>query len=681
MTRWILGDFSFDANTRLVRGRPSDHQDSGQNNDVLLEPKSAALLAYFCEHPNRSIGRDELLRTVWNGQIVSDNSINRVVVLLRKALGDDEKARRYIATVPKVGYRMIADVSAIDCSDTRFPTQQSSEKTRALLSKGLIVCAGLALVALLISQTQRPAGIRVQQPPSIAPLSRLGATQSNADLADDGQALLYTASNGAENTVYYRSSEAADPIPVSEAGGDADFARWAHGSEFAVYQYQNANRCEFHRIDRNAMGMRSAQVIYNCVAGSYTELTFSPDNSTLYFVERANSAGPYAVFALDLERGSKRRLSQPVAQGYGNHFVDVHPRSGKLLLLADHAPGKTSAYEIDTSIDSYTLLQRFEYSLDSAIWSHRDGFAVHPSRHPSYQLLETSLETGSSDVIVSDSRRISSPRRISSGDRDYLFTSYLYNRDIEINGRTAAPFNSAVMDYLPTISHDGNLLAFISKRSGDSQIWIRDALDGSVTAIAPPDVGRRFLDLRWSPDDQQLLANTNSGLLIYSMSEEAFVHNISLRLPAHGAHWHDAATLAFSHFEDQQWHAYTHKLTSAQNEPLDERWAFSLSNDQQTLLFDQDFTVYRSGRELSALQACAEPLWRSQLRYRLDGKSIYCHAADSMRDLLRFSADMSVTRLEDVVSRYEFFSVRDSQIARTQVRSAYSDIMRTRRSD
>ena len=48
---------------------------------VILEPKAAALLAYFCQNPNKHISRDELIEQVWHGQIVSDNAINRVVVV------------------------------------------------------------------------------------------------------------------------------------------------------------------------------------------------------------------------------------------------------------------------------------------------------------------------------------------------------------------------------------------------------------------------------------------------------------------------------------------------------------------------------------------------------------------------------------------------------------------------
>lgn len=675
MTHWQVGRFAFDANTRRLQGAGVD---------VVLEPKSAALLAYFCMHPQRDIDRDELLKNVWHGQIVADNSINRVVVLLRKALQDDDKARRYIATVPKLGYRMIADVAAIPAGASSLPSQGGRTRSNNTARIALVAAVVLCAVALLLLWKPRVATESARTSLSVMPLSRLALAQSSADLASDGETLLYTASDGQRNAIFQVSGELSEPMPISAPDGDADFAKWAHGEDFAVYQYYAQGRCEFHRVDRARFTTRTAHVLYECVPGSYSELSLSPDDATLYFVERATAASPYAVYALDLAGKTKRRLSQPVAQGYGNHYVDVHPRTGALLLLSDHAPGKTSIYQLDAASDSFVLLRRFDYSLDSAIWSHRDGFVVHPSRHPSYQLLETLLGNGDSRVIVSDSRRISGPRRIvrsDSGVGDYLFTSYLYNRDIEMQEYPAARFNSAVMDYLPAISHARHQLAFVSKRSGDSQIWIRDFRDGSLRSIEPPDVGRRFLDLRWSPDDEHLLANTNSGILVYSMTDDAFVHSIAPSMPAYAVRWHDAQTLSFSYYEDRRWRAYLYPLGTAQPVALDERWAFSARNDQQQIYLDQALVTYRDGVELKGLDSCAYPLWRAQLRYQLDGADIYCHAADAATDLLRFKSDLSVTRLTDVVDRYEFFSVRQGQIARTRVVSANSDIMRTRHQD
>jgi DNA-binding winged helix-turn-helix (wHTH) protein len=50
------------------------------------------------------VGKEELLRNIWQDVTVSENSLARVVAQLRKGLGDDAKVARYIEIVPTVGY-------------------------------------------------------------------------------------------------------------------------------------------------------------------------------------------------------------------------------------------------------------------------------------------------------------------------------------------------------------------------------------------------------------------------------------------------------------------------------------------------------------------------------------------------------------------------------------------------
>jgi TolB-like protein len=52
-----------------------------------------------------------LLTHVWAGVIVSSDSVYQAVASLRRVLGDDPKRPRYIANVPRLGYRMVATVA------------------------------------------------------------------------------------------------------------------------------------------------------------------------------------------------------------------------------------------------------------------------------------------------------------------------------------------------------------------------------------------------------------------------------------------------------------------------------------------------------------------------------------------------------------------------------------------
>lgn len=75
-----------------------------------LEPRLVDLLVYLAKRPDQVIEVEELLREVWKGTFYGDSPVQRAIALLRKALDDDARSPRYIQTIRKRGYRLIAPV-------------------------------------------------------------------------------------------------------------------------------------------------------------------------------------------------------------------------------------------------------------------------------------------------------------------------------------------------------------------------------------------------------------------------------------------------------------------------------------------------------------------------------------------------------------------------------------------
>jgi transcriptional activator of cad operon len=69
------------------------------------------LLLCLAQRAGEVVSIDDLLREAWSGVIVTPDSVYQAVASLRRVLGDDPKRPTYIATVPRLGYRMIANVS------------------------------------------------------------------------------------------------------------------------------------------------------------------------------------------------------------------------------------------------------------------------------------------------------------------------------------------------------------------------------------------------------------------------------------------------------------------------------------------------------------------------------------------------------------------------------------------
>jgi TolB-like protein/DNA-binding winged helix-turn-helix (wHTH) protein/thioredoxin-like negative regulator of GroEL len=78
---------------------------------VRLEPKAMEVLVYFASRPGEVITREELEREVWHGALIGYDAVTNTVIKLRKALQDNARQPRFITTIPKMGYQLIAPIA------------------------------------------------------------------------------------------------------------------------------------------------------------------------------------------------------------------------------------------------------------------------------------------------------------------------------------------------------------------------------------------------------------------------------------------------------------------------------------------------------------------------------------------------------------------------------------------
>jgi DNA-binding winged helix-turn-helix (wHTH) protein/TolB-like protein/Tfp pilus assembly protein PilF len=78
---------------------------------VSITPKIFDMLLLFLENPNRLLGKDEIMRTVWPDTHIDEATLTRTISELRKTLGQTAGEANLVQTVPKRGYRFVAPVA------------------------------------------------------------------------------------------------------------------------------------------------------------------------------------------------------------------------------------------------------------------------------------------------------------------------------------------------------------------------------------------------------------------------------------------------------------------------------------------------------------------------------------------------------------------------------------------
>ncbi len=93
---------------------PSERQLLREGQVMPLTPKVFDTLLLFVENGNLLLTKDEMIARLWPDSFVEEGNLAQNVSMLRRALGDQPDGKPYIETVPKRGYRFIAEVRRLD---------------------------------------------------------------------------------------------------------------------------------------------------------------------------------------------------------------------------------------------------------------------------------------------------------------------------------------------------------------------------------------------------------------------------------------------------------------------------------------------------------------------------------------------------------------------------------------
>jgi len=112
-----FGDYALDLQTyTLRRGR----------DEIAVEPQVFGILACLIANRDRVVTKDELIDAVWDGRIVSDATLSSRISLARQAVGDSGESQTVIRTVPRRGFRFVAEVAADSAPAVAAPPAEAA---------------------------------------------------------------------------------------------------------------------------------------------------------------------------------------------------------------------------------------------------------------------------------------------------------------------------------------------------------------------------------------------------------------------------------------------------------------------------------------------------------------------------------------------------------------------------
>lgn len=161
--------------------------EAGSGESRQLEPLVMQVLIALASSQGATLSRDDLIAECWQGRIVSDDAINRVISRLRRALDDLGGGRVRLETVPKVGYRlMVLAPSAEPGQDRDSRTNNRSTMRRPLLvGAGAIALAAAVALGFTIAPGGDAENLRIGVEPVLSNVGDREASRFASDVTSD----------------------------------------------------------------------------------------------------------------------------------------------------------------------------------------------------------------------------------------------------------------------------------------------------------------------------------------------------------------------------------------------------------------------------------------------------------------------------------------------------------------
>ena len=519
--------------------------------EVAIEPKLLELLLLFCDSPNRIISRQEILEQIWQGGVVTDNAINKMIANLRKLLADDPRKPQYLQTVPKRGYRLICSVNYINEDEDKPQTKSFSsneihieaqtevtdehcfnevkqtpslplKKKSSLLTSYLVFFLVIACFLLMFTFRSEPT-IPTTNTHTLE-LTRQQGIEYSPLINNAENFLLFLKKDPNNNTTLLWRKDLDSNQEYKVDNGDMRIS-WLITSDNQADNRNDKNQslffiggnkeeCQLYQaqwLSKRKLG--NIESLFDCSDGKLLNIKYHKQNHQFYYSVQKEDFQPAQIYKFDIKTATHYVINQPEPLGLGNHDIDISPNGEKLLIMRSDKNYHTQLFTLDLTNQKIEAHKKFNYFVNEAIWYHDSVKVLYHAPPPSHQIISSHLNGSDQQTLVSVSEYLSGDMSLIKDKNSILFstrTTNYNNRWLTGQNDNSKLGHSIVYDILPALLHQSEYYIFVSKRSGKSQLYYGNYRTGESRILSQLNQYMIFRHIEVSADDQFLLLTNHN---------------------------------------------------------------------------------------------------------------------------------------------------------------------------
>ncbi|WP_111977520.1 winged helix-turn-helix domain-containing protein [Algibacillus agarilyticus] len=530
-TEFTLGEFHI---------LPRQNRIMYANETIKLEPKVMAVLCYLAQNHEKVVSVDELILHVWQGTIVSNQSAQRCISILRKVFKTEQNAEPYIANYSKKGYQLLhppilkndttqvekglypsdsetrdsetRDTLISDVIISNAPAQINTLSKPRLVNIKMIIGTCLAIMTVVAFISQFIISLQQNSPllfNKITPLTSADGYEYYAEPNPNGSHIAYVKKKQFVYQLVIVNAQREEWI-ITESEHPWNHLNWSPDGRSLAISKANNQETELSIFEFDFVTQLSKHKAHNLPFSPYDLSSITWQNEHLLLLAAKKQSHSYQLFQFDISQNTLAALPN-------TENVKFVQQKGNILARAIIDTHNTTIQIVNVTDPSSEVIN-YEWQIDS----HITDLSWHPNNEHLLLLTNNkmslySLKGEEQTIHYLTENSLHRPRFSTDASKIYI-TQEKENYDIwRINppNKDEQLTRSTYTDRNGIFTHKGNSFVFVSNRSGSDQIW--QNTQGSEQQLSHYEDDRKIENINWAQGQDHLLVKFSSHSSLFSL--------------------------------------------------------------------------------------------------------------------------------------------------------------------